>query len=88
MSGKIIVDLSEVYKKISGATAKLNDMGKYISEILTQSSTGNEVTLTGPAPIWMYLKIAHALHGKAKRLLYSAPGQGISEFEIFNHNPE
>ncbi|HWO42691.1 MAG TPA: CRISPR-associated protein Csx3 [Candidatus Eisenbacteria bacterium] len=31
------------------------------------------VVLTGQAPIWMYLRIAHALHGKARRLLYSSP---------------
>jgi hypothetical protein len=82
------VNLNIIIKDVSGSTAKLDDIEKYIAEALKQAGMGNEVTLTGAAPIWMYLKIAHALHGKAKRLLYSAPGQGISGFEIFNHDPE
>lgn len=32
-----------------------------------------DVTLTGPGPVWGYLAIAHALHGRAVRLAYSAP---------------
>lgn len=31
------------------------------------------VTLTGAGPIWAYLRIAHALHGRAVRLDYAAP---------------
>ncbi len=84
---KINIDLSVIYNKISGANAKLADMDTYIMEVLSVAGTGNVITLTGAAPIWMYLKIAHALHGKAKTLLYDAPGQGISNFEIFNHDP-
>jgi hypothetical protein len=34
----------------------------------------------------MYLKIAHALHGKVRKLLYDAPGQGIRNLEIFSHD--
>ena len=83
----ITIDLCSVYKTISGKTAKLKDTDKYISEVLKQAGEGNEIILTGAAPIWMYLKIAHALHGKTKRLLYTAPGQEIKEFEIFNHDP-
>jgi len=88
MNLRMTIDLNSIYKSISSNAAKLADMDKYIAEALKQAGEGNEVTLTGAAPIWMYLKIAHALHGKAKRLLYSAPGQGINEFEIFNHDPE
>ena len=84
---EFIIDLKKIYEKISGPSAKLNDMDKYIAEAIVDAGEGNNVTLTGAAPIWMYLKIAHALHGKAKRLLYSAPGQEITEFEIFNHDP-
>lgn len=84
---KTNINLYNIISDISNTTAKLSDIDKYITEALLQAGEGNEVTLTGAAPIWLYLKIAHALHGKAKRLLYSAPGQGISEFEIFNHDP-
>lgn len=43
-----------------------------------------EVILTGAGPVWGYLCIAHALHGRATRLTYSAPNApgGIA---IFNH---
>lgn len=82
----IPIDLEEIYKTISGSNAKLADIEQYISEAVKKAGEGNIVTLTGGAPIWMYLKLAHALHGKAKRLLYSAPGQGINEIEIFSHD--
>jgi hypothetical protein len=88
MNNSIIINLKEVYTQITGDIAKLNDIDKYISKILEFAGEGNEITLTGAAPIWMYLKIAHALHGKAKKLFYSAPGQGIENFEIFNHDPK
>jgi len=83
----ITIDLKKIYLEVSGETAKINDIEKYLTEILKAAGEGNDIILTGAAPIWMYLKIAHALHGKAKRLLYSAPGQDLKEFEIFNHNP-
>lgn len=41
-----------------------------------------EMTLTGGLPIWGYLKIAHALHGRCSRLVYASPAATI---EIFNH---
>jgi hypothetical protein len=88
MQNKIAIDISEICKSTSGQTAKLHDLDKYLNEILKAAGEGNEITLTGSAPIWLYLKAAHALHGKAKRLLYSSPGQGITDFEIFNHSPD
>lgn len=39
----------------------------------------------GPGPVWLYLAVAHALHGKARRLYYSSPVTG--EVLIFGHNP-
>lgn len=86
MTGTII-DLFEIYKSISGVIAKIDDIDEYVKLALAQAGEGNEITLTGAAPIWMYLKIAHALHGKAKKLYYSAPGQKIENFEIFSHDP-
>lgn len=83
----ITIDLKSVYQSVSGETAKLSDMDIYISEALKLAGEGNTINLTGSAPIWLYLKLAHALHGKAKKLYYSAPGQGIDNFEIFSHDP-
>lgn len=34
------------------------------------------MVLTGAAPVWLYLKVAHALHSKARKLLYRAPVTG------------
>ncbi|SPE58794.1 conserved hypothetical protein [Verrucomicrobia bacterium] len=46
---------------------------------------GAEVTLTGNGPVWLYLRLAHALHGRARKLLYDSPVTG--PVEIFNHDP-
>ncbi len=83
MKNQIIINLEKLYTE----QAKLLEADSYEKQALDLAGVGNIVVLTGRAPIWMYLKIAHALHGKAKKLLYSAPGQGINEFEIFNHDP-
>lgn len=41
------------------------------------------VTLTGPGPVWGYLAIAHALHGRVAKLIYAAPN--APEIIIFSH---
>lgn len=66
-------------------TAKLADMDKYIQKVQQMDVNGREVVLTGQAPIWLYLKIAHALHGKAKKLIYESPVTG--KVVIFDHDP-
>ena len=40
------------------------------------------VTLTGAGPVWAYLAIAHALHGRCAQMTYSAPNATI---EIWSH---
>jgi hypothetical protein len=76
-----IVDL----KTIFGDTAKLAEVAVYIERVIALAGNGNEVVLTGQAPVWLYLSIAHALHGKARRLLYNSPVTG--EIVIFDHDP-
>jgi hypothetical protein len=46
---------------------------------------GQDVVLTGEGPIWLYLSIGHALHGKAKKLIYRSPVAG--DVLIFDHDP-
>ncbi len=75
------IDLSILYTE----TAKLSDLKTYIDQTLTLAGEGNEVILTGKAPVWLYLSIAHALHGKAKKLIYRSPVTG--DVTIFDHNP-
>jgi len=79
--GKRIIDLSTLH----GGQAKLAELSRYAAEAVEAAGKGNEVVLTGAAPVWMYLFIAHALHGKATRLKYLSPATG--EVVIFDHNP-
>lgn len=41
------------------------------------------VQITGPGPIWAYLRIAHSLHGRVPRLAYVGPAcpDGIVVFD-------
>ncbi len=75
------IDLKDLY----GETAKLIDLPTYLDQALALAGEGNDVTLTGPAPVWLYLAVAHALHGKAVKLVYSSPVTG--DVVIFDHNP-
>ena len=79
-------------KLLYGETAKLDQLTTYVKKAEEIAGEGNEVVLTGGGPIWLYLKIAHALHGKAKRLVYRAPamknGQETQvDVIIFDHDP-
>lgn len=65
--------------------AKLSELESYIKEALRIAGEGNDIIITGSAPIWLYLKVAHALHGKAKKLIYRSPITG--DIVIFDHNP-
>ncbi len=78
---KITIDVSSLYT----GRAKIKECENYIKQVLELVGEGNEVVLKGAAPIWLYLKIAHALHGRAKRLSYSSPVTG--ELVVFNHDP-
>lgn len=78
---KVVIDLSVIHR----GQAKLNELPAYVQKASDLAGDGKVVVLTGSAPIWMYLKIAHALHGKVTQMFYSSPVTG--EIEIFNHNP-
>ena len=65
--------------------AKLADLPDYEARVLEQVPPGADVTLTGRAPVWLYLRVAHLLHGRARILTYDSPVTG--PVEIFNHNP-
>lgn len=77
----IIVDLSNFYTD----NAKLSALPDYEQQAKTLAGEGQDVVLTGAAPVWLYLRIAHALHGKAKSLVYRSPVTG--DVVIFDHNP-
>lgn len=77
----IIIDLDTFYTE----SAKLSSLPTYIEKALKQAGEGKEIILTGKAPVWLYLAVAHALHGKATKLTYRSPVTG--DVVIFNHNP-
>lgn len=77
----ITIKLSTFFDEV----AKLPDLPDYINRALQLAGEGNDVTLTGQAPAWLYLKVAHALHGKARKLIYRSPVTG--DIVIFDHNP-
>jgi CRISPR-associated Csx3 family protein len=66
-------------------TAKLSDLPAYLQKALSMAGDGNDIILTGRAPVWLYLAVAHALHGKARKLTYRSPVTG--DVVIFDHNP-
>ena len=78
---EIIIDLSQLYN----GNAKLSELDDYIQRAKTQAGEGNNITITGAAPVWLYLKIAHALHGKARKLIYRSPV--TEDVVIFDHSP-
>ncbi|MBF0520252.1 MAG: hypothetical protein HQK92_11065 [Nitrospirae bacterium] len=84
MAETVIIDIEYLYAKTD--TAKLSDIEDYIRQIIGIAGNGNDVVLTGAAPIWLYLKAAHALHGKARKLLYRSPVTG--DVLIFDHSPD
>jgi hypothetical protein len=47
---------------------KLSELDSYLQKAKDIAGEGNDVILTGAAPVWLYLKIAHALHGEARKL--------------------
>ena len=65
--------------------AKLDELAQYEDRALALAGSGREVVLTGPAPVWLYLRLAHGLHGRAGKLLYRSPVTG--DVLIFNHDP-
>jgi len=77
----VIIDLSTFYT----SNAKLSELSSYIQKARDLAGNGNEVVLTGAGPVWLYLKIAHALHGKVRKLIYRSPVTG--DVVIFDHSP-
>lgn len=82
MAKAIELNISDLFKETE--TAKLADLNGYIKKALEISGEGNDVILTGAGPVWLYLKIAHALHGRARKLIYRSPVTG--DVVIFDHS--
>ena len=83
MAEQITLDLETLYAETG--TAKLAQLAEYEKQAKELAGNGSEVILTGQAPIWLYLRIAHALHGKVRCLRYNSPVTG--EIVVYDHNP-
>jgi GxxExxY protein len=83
MAEQITLDLETLYAETG--TAKLAQLAEYEKLAKDLAGNGNVVTLTGQAPIWLYLRIAHALHGKVRCLRYTSPVTG--EVVVYDHDP-
>lgn len=77
----IVIDLETFFSEI----AKISDLDDYKKKAIDLAGNGNEVVLTGKAPVWLYISVAHALHGKARKLTYRSPVTG--DVVIFDHDP-
>ena len=77
----VLIDLKDLY----GEAAKLSLLPEYLEQAIRLAGEGKDVVLTGAAPVWLYLKVAHALHGKARKLIYRSPVTG--DVVIFDHDP-
>lgn len=87
MDNQVIININKLFAtRKNKDTAKIKKLDTYIAKALSLAGEGNEVILTGQAPVWLYLKIAHALHGKAKKLIYRSPVTG--DIIIFDHSPD
>ncbi len=78
----MIFDVSTIYA--ARGTAKLADLPVHEARMKELVPDGAEVTLTGNGLIWLYLRLAHASHGRVRRLAYESPVAGRGE--IFNHD--
>lgn len=77
----ITINVQELYSE----KAKLDQLPEYVNKAKELAGSGQDVILTGPGPVWLYLAVAHALHGVAKSLAYDSPVTGL--VKIFDHNP-
>lgn len=86
MASEIVINVEDIYKEGEIQQAKISRLEEYIDKAKTLAGEGNDIILTGQGPIWLYLKIAHALHGRARKLIYRSPVTG--DVLIFDHSPD
>jgi CRISPR-associated Csx3 family protein len=81
-NGRVVIDVEALYRA-RGGTAVRAELPHYEAVARRQAGEGNDVVLTGRGPIWLYLRISHALHGTVRSLTYRAPEAG--DVLIFDH---
>ena len=76
------IDVHTIFSAF-GATALQQQLPDYEATALREAGEGRDVILTGRGPIWLYVRLAHALHGTARSLRYRAPEAG--DVLVFDH---
>jgi len=81
---RVVIDVRTLYAE----RALLDHLPLYKQAVLALAGAGKDVVLTGQGPIWLYLCVAHTLHGKARRLLYRSPvTEQAGDIVVFDHSP-
>lgn len=78
----VVIDIAALYQA-HGDPARLENLPAYEAAARELAGHGRDVVLTGRGPIWLYLRLAHALHGVARTLTYRAPEAG--DVLVFDH---
>jgi CRISPR-associated Csx3 family protein len=78
----VVIDVEALYRT-ADETARLERLPHYEARARELAGEGRHVVLTGRGPIWLYLRLAHALHGTARTLTYRAPEAG--DVLVFDH---
>ena len=78
----VVIDVEPLWRQ-HGDTARQELLPEYERAARQQVGPGADVVLTGRGPIWLYLRLAHALHGSARTLAYRSPEAG--DIPIFDH---
>ena len=78
----VVIDVEAIYRA-HGDTALQRHLPEYERAALEQAGHAADVVLTGRGPVWLYLRLAHALHGVARRLVYRSPEAG--DVLVFDH---
>ena len=69
---EVVINLSTFFSP----RAKFSELSSYRQKARDFAGNDKEVVLTGAAPVWLYLDIANALHGRVKSLIYRSPVTG------------
>ena len=78
----VVIDVAELYRP-DGENARQERLVEYERRARELAGEGRDVVLTGRGPIWLYLRLAHALHGVVRTLTYRAPEAG--DVLVFDH---
>jgi len=75
----VIIDVEAAFSR----PMQLAQLADYEAAARAVAGAGRDVILTGRGPIWLYLRLAHELHGTARSLRYRSPEAG--DVLIFDH---